>query len=103
LFVRPRDPEQEIWSDGRAGIEGAKSEFGADESFPIEEFEGNFRKSWMAPKNFITALGAYPRSGPQSHSKDCQMRALNRKPIHPPRTIIDSRYHRSRDARLQER
>ena len=34
LFVRPRDPEQEIWVGRRAGVEGAKSEFGADESFP---------------------------------------------------------------------
>ena len=39
LFVRPRDPEQEIWVGRRAGVEGAKSEFGADESFPIGEFE----------------------------------------------------------------
>ncbi|HJS25455.1 MAG TPA: aminopeptidase P N-terminal domain-containing protein, partial [Pyrinomonadaceae bacterium] len=39
LFVRPRDPEREIWDGRRAGVEGAKSEFGADESFPIAEFE----------------------------------------------------------------
>src|SRR5881296_926824 len=39
LFVRPRDPEREIWDGRRAGVEGAKSEFGADEAFPISEFE----------------------------------------------------------------
>src|SRR6266850_5639473 len=39
LFVRPRDPDQEIWVGRRAGLEGAKSEFGAQESFPIAEFE----------------------------------------------------------------
>jgi Xaa-Pro aminopeptidase len=39
LFVRPRDPEREIWDGRRAGVEGAKSEFGAEEAFPIEEFE----------------------------------------------------------------
>src|SRR5882762_493438 len=38
LFVRPRDPEQEIWVGRRAGVEGAKSEFGAAEAFPIAEF-----------------------------------------------------------------
>ena len=35
LFVRPRDPEREIWDGRRAGVEGAKSEFGAEESFPV--------------------------------------------------------------------
>src|SRR5215510_14903869 len=39
LFVRPRDPEREIWDGRRAGVEGAKKEFGADESFPIVEFD----------------------------------------------------------------
>src|SRR2546425_6989323 len=38
LFVRPRDAEQEVWIGKRAGVEGAKSEFGADEAFPIAEF-----------------------------------------------------------------
>src|SRR5213593_3129076 len=39
LFVRPRDPEREIWDGRRAGVEGAKKEFGANESFPIVEFD----------------------------------------------------------------
>src|ERR1044072_7798993 len=39
LFVRPRDPERELWYGRRKGVEGGKSEFGADESFPIAEFE----------------------------------------------------------------
>src|SRR5918992_3688740 len=43
LFVRPRDPEREIWDGRRAGIEGAKSEFGASEAFPIAEFNAKLR------------------------------------------------------------
>ena len=39
LFVRPRDPEREIWDGRRAGVEGAKSEFGAEDAFPIAEFD----------------------------------------------------------------
>ena len=38
LFVRPRDPEREIWDGRRAGVEGAKRDFGAHESFVIDEF-----------------------------------------------------------------
>ena len=39
LFVRPRVPEQEVWTGKRAGVEGAKEHFGADEAYPIEEFD----------------------------------------------------------------
>ena len=40
LFVRPRAPEQEVWAGKRAGVEGAKAHFDADEAYPIEEFDG---------------------------------------------------------------
>ena len=39
LFVRPRVPEQEVWTGKRAGVDGAKEYFGADEAYPIEEFD----------------------------------------------------------------
>ncbi len=39
LYVRPRDPEREIWDGRRAGVEGAKAKYGANESFPIVEFD----------------------------------------------------------------
>src|SRR5882672_7393663 len=35
MFVRPRDPERETWDGPRAGVDGAKAEYGADESFTI--------------------------------------------------------------------
>ncbi len=37
LFVRPRDPEAEVWTGRRLGPEGAKREFGADASYEIEQ------------------------------------------------------------------
>ena len=35
LFVRPRDREMEVWNGYRAGVEGAKSAYGADAAFEI--------------------------------------------------------------------
>lgn len=35
LFVRPRDPEKEIWDGRRAGEAGAQARFGADVAHPI--------------------------------------------------------------------
>lgn len=39
LFNRVRDRDQEIWEGYRAGQEGAKKIFGADEAYPISELE----------------------------------------------------------------
>jgi Xaa-Pro aminopeptidase len=39
LFNRVRDRDREIWDGPRAGQKGARKEFHADESFPIEMFE----------------------------------------------------------------
>jgi len=39
MFVRPHDPEQAIWVGPRAGVDGARADYGADLSFPIEELE----------------------------------------------------------------
>lgn len=38
LFVRPVDPDMEVWVGPRAGIEGACSRFGADEAYPTPTF-----------------------------------------------------------------
>jgi Xaa-Pro aminopeptidase len=39
LFVRPRDPERELWTGWRPGVEGATAGYGADVAFPIDELE----------------------------------------------------------------
>lgn len=39
LFVRPRDPEKETWTGRRAGTDGAKEFYRADEAFVIGEFD----------------------------------------------------------------
>lgn len=89
LFVRPRDPEQEIWVGRRAGVEGAKSEFGADESFPVAEFDEKLHDILDGAENLYYRLGVNTDLDNRIIRKIADMRALNRKPIHPPRTIID--------------
>src|SRR5439155_1368342 len=39
LFVRPRDPERELWVGMRAGVEGALARYGANAAFKLEELE----------------------------------------------------------------
>ncbi|HEY0021812.1 MAG TPA: aminopeptidase P N-terminal domain-containing protein [Longimicrobium sp.] len=44
LFVRPRDPEREVWNGARAGVEGARERFGADAAYPIEQLDEHLGK-----------------------------------------------------------
>jgi Xaa-Pro aminopeptidase len=39
LFVRPKDREKEIWNGFRAGVEGARETYGADEAYTVGEIE----------------------------------------------------------------
>jgi Xaa-Pro aminopeptidase len=89
LFVRPRDPEREIWDGRRAGVEGAKSEFGADEALPIDEFDSKLSEILNNTEILYYRLGAQRDLDDKIIREISRMRALNRKPIHPPQTIID--------------
>ena len=89
LFVRARDPEREIWDGRRAGIEGAKSEFGADEALPIVEFDEKLQDILDGAEKLYYRLGVNPDLDDTIIRQIARMRALNRKPIHPPQTIID--------------
>src|SRR4026208_2010258 len=57
LFLRPRDPEREIWDGRRAGIDGARSEYGADEAFPISEFNQKLGDILNGPEKLYYRLG----------------------------------------------
>ena len=89
LFVRPRDPEREIWDGRRAGVEGARSEYGADESLPIVEFHEKLQEILDGAEKLYYRLGVNPDLDHTIIREIARMRALNRKPIHPPQTIID--------------
>jgi Xaa-Pro aminopeptidase len=89
LFVRPRDPEREIWDGRRAGVEGAKSEFGATEAFPVVEFETRLREFLDGADVLYYRLGVDRNLDDTIVKEIANMRAVNRKPVHPPQTIID--------------
>lgn len=89
LFVRPRDPEQEVWIGKRAGVEGAVSEFGADEAFPIAEFGDKLLGILDGAEILYYRLGVHEDLDKTIISKIAGVRTLNRKPIRVPQTIID--------------
>src|SRR5690348_11880210 len=88
LFVRPRDPEREIWDGRRAGVEGARSEFGAHEAFPAAEFESKLTEFLDGADVLYYRLGVDRELDNAIIKEIARMRAINRKPVHPPQTII---------------
>jgi len=89
LFVRPRDPEREIWDGRRAGVEGAMSEFGAHAAFPISEFNAKLREKLDDTDILYYRLGVNRELDDTIIRELTSMRGWNRKPIHPPQTIVD--------------
>jgi Xaa-Pro aminopeptidase len=89
LFVRARDPEREIWDGRRAGVEGAKNEFGADESYPIVEFDEKLHDILDGAERLYYRLGVHRDLDDTIIREISRMRSVNRKPVHPPQTIVD--------------
>jgi Xaa-Pro aminopeptidase len=57
LFVRPRDPDMEIWNGHRAGPEGAITTYGADAAYPIGQLEQKLREYAINCPTIYYALG----------------------------------------------
>ena len=57
MFVRPRDPERETWDGPRAGVDGVKEHFGADESFTIDKVPEELPKLFQNKKRLYYRLG----------------------------------------------
>jgi Xaa-Pro aminopeptidase len=57
LFVRPRDPEREVWDGARAGVEGAVAGFGADAAHPIAELENKLVELLANTERLFYRLG----------------------------------------------
>jgi Xaa-Pro aminopeptidase len=60
LFVRPRNPEREVWDGRRAGVEGVLERFGADAAYPIEELNDHLKELLEPADRILYALGAEP-------------------------------------------
>src|SRR5947199_433913 len=90
LFVRPRDREREIWEGYRAGVDGAVSDYSADQAFPLSEFDEKLAEILDGPSALYYAFG---HTTPEMDQKIIRqltlMRETNRKPLEPPQTIVD--------------
>ena len=72
LFNRVRDRDREIWDGPRAGQEGARRHFLADQAYPIDEFEA------MLPELLIGREIIHYPLGMNSHFEEVLMTAVNK-------------------------
>jgi Xaa-Pro aminopeptidase len=57
LFVLPRDPQREIWTGTRFGVDGAREIFGADAAYSIEQFDEIFGRLLDEREQLFFAFG----------------------------------------------
>jgi Xaa-Pro aminopeptidase len=72
MFVRPRDLERETWDGPRAGVDGVKEHFGADDAFTIDKVADEL------PKLFQNKKRLYYRLGPNRSFDDKVLEAVDR-------------------------
>ncbi|MFN2453236.1 MAG: Xaa-Pro aminopeptidase [Pyrinomonadaceae bacterium] len=91
LFVRPRDPEKEIWDGYRAGVEGARTSYGADAAYPIEEFQTKLGDLLSGAKTIYYRLGAgNTELDARVINEIARLRTLGRKGVSAPHSIVDA-------------
>ncbi len=60
LFVRPYDPQFEIWVGYRAGVQGAIQKHGADAAYPIEDMKEKLPELLEESETVFYGLGSDP-------------------------------------------
>ncbi|MBA2544625.1 MAG: aminopeptidase P N-terminal domain-containing protein [Deltaproteobacteria bacterium] len=91
MFVRPRDPEMEVWDGKRAGLEGAKEIYGADAAYPAAELNTRLGDLIASHDELHYGLGFDERMDLLIAATISRLRKLERKGQRPPRAVIDPR------------
>ncbi|HTR52962.1 MAG TPA: aminopeptidase P N-terminal domain-containing protein [Kofleriaceae bacterium] len=91
MFVRPRDPEREVWDGRRAGLEGAQHVFGADAAFPAAELATRLPELIANSDELHYALGLDAEMDELIGKAIAALRRTERRGKRPPRAVIDPR------------
>jgi Xaa-Pro aminopeptidase len=91
MFVRPRDPEREVWDGRRAGVEGAQAQFGADAAYPAIELPARLGALIENRDELHYELGLDPDLDRLIAGTIARLRHTERKGKRPPRAVIDPR------------
>lgn len=90
LFVRTRDRDREIWDGPRAGVEGAKQAFGADQAYAIGELDDKLPKILENKQRIYYRLGSDRKLDDRLLAAIERVRARQRLGVTAPAEIVDS-------------
>lgn len=99
LFCRENDPEQETWHGRRAGQQGAIEQFGADDSFPINDLDDILPGLLEERQKVFHFMGRYPEFDTKLMGWVNQIKTKQRSGVHVPYEFV-SLDHILHDMRL---
>lgn len=91
MFVRPRDPEMETWNGRRAGVEGAKAQFGADVAYPFSELTTRLPELICNVDELHYQLGEDAAMDQLIAATLAGLRRAEKRGKRPPRAVVDPR------------
>jgi Xaa-Pro aminopeptidase len=89
LFVRPRDKDRETWDGPRAGLEGAKADFGADAAYPIAELAKQLPEYLKDVRRLHYRIGVDRAFDSVVLDAIAEVKRRARTGVAPPREIVD--------------
>jgi Xaa-Pro aminopeptidase len=91
MFVRPRNPADEVWTGRRFGVEGAVKTFGADAAFPIEEVDARLPELVSGATEVHYHFGRDPEQDERILRMMGRLRAGERRGKRAPVRLVDAR------------
>jgi Xaa-Pro aminopeptidase len=91
MFVRPRDPELETWEGRRAGIEGAKTRYGADVAYAADELPQKLTELLANHEELHYSLGLDDEMDLMITGAIARLRKTEKRGKRPPRAVVDPR------------
>jgi Xaa-Pro aminopeptidase len=101
MFVRPRNPTDEIWTGRRAGVEGAVKTFGADIAYPIDDADARLPELISGVAEVHYHFGRDPELDERVLRLMSRLRAAERRGRRAPVRLVDAAAVGARDAALQ--
>src|SRR5581483_5013120 len=89
LFCRERDPEKETWEGRRAGLDGARAIYGADDAFPIDDIDEILPGLLENRPKVFYSIGRYADFDTRLMNWVNEVRAKNRNGVHAPGEFVD--------------
>jgi Xaa-Pro aminopeptidase len=88
LFCRERNPEKEIWEGRRAGLEGAREIYGADDAFPIDDIDDILPGLLENRDKVFYSMGRDPDFDAHLMNWVNEVRAKSRNGVHAPGEFV---------------